>query len=108
MALEVIIITYQFMLEDFWKIMEERMCINFHKDNGDVKYVIIMPPHSDRNVQDFIFHSAVEVRKYFVIETFIYIEKLFVAILLHSIHAFNTIPLVALFSNLNSFLKYIS
>lgn len=64
-ALEVIIITYQFMLEDFWKIMEERMCINFHKDNGDVQYVIIMPPHSDRNVQDFIFHSAVEVRKYF-------------------------------------------
>lgn len=64
-VLKVIIIIYQFMLEDFWKIMEERMSINFYKDNGDVKYVIIMFFYLDWNVQDFIFYLVVEVCKYF-------------------------------------------
>lgn len=63
-ALEVFNIAYQFMLEDFWKMMDKNMSITVG-DFEDVKYVIIMPSHSDRNVQDFIFHSAVKVRKYF-------------------------------------------
>lgn len=61
-ALEVFKIAYQLMFEDFWKIMDN---IGIAYNYEDVKYVIIMPSHSSRNVQDFILDSAVMVRKYF-------------------------------------------
>lgn len=59
-ALEVITIAYRYLLEDFWKAIN-KMSNTFYENDGDVKYVIVMPSHSDQNVQDFIFHSAVKV-----------------------------------------------